>query len=629
MKKILVLGICLILSLIATSERLVHLNNHTIDLPLQGDYLEIFEDTTNELSIAQIAHPAFNGFKRNKNTYAYNKNPRSAYWIKFKVSNYSSGDKVYFFETYSPHTDLIQIYVPDGIGGYIMKQGGENFKFHEREYVNKNLIFTLPVPDSNNIYTYYIRVVSKSYSSFNFRIKSANYFIYYITNEYYILGLYYGILLIMAVYNLLMFFSIREKVYIFYVIYVAAAAIITMTDDGLGFQYLWAGYPQYIRLIGYHYAPLVYLLAFSTYALSFMQMWNKFRKQAKILLAVTGSYIFYYGLMVSFSAPVYPILYTIPFITTYFICWQIYLKGYKPARLFLFAFSLILLSIIVLQLRAEHIIQGNIFTVYILYLGHLTDVVIFSYALADRVKIFKKEKEDAQKKSIEELKRNNTLKDVLIKQLKEKEILKDKVNKELEQKVTLRTIELNEKNKELEIANIQLKALNQKVNEMNVKLDLDNWHLKKDLREGIKARVADAEVPYEQFLAVFPDESTCYRYLEELKWKNEYKCRKCRYGNFSNSSNAFTRKCSRCGYVESATAYTIFHGIKFPINKAFYITYLVHRKGNMISSEEIAQLLNIGKNTSSKFKKKVQEEIEEYKKKYKNKVLDSWEEIII
>jgi hypothetical protein len=592
----------------------VELDNNTFDFPLYGDYLEIYEDPTGKMQIGDISKHSFSQFTANKEKFAFNKNPASAYWIRFTVRNHSSRDRVYFLETYSPHSNLMQVFVPDGAGGYIMKEGGENFKFQEREYVNKNLIFSLPVPEPDKLGTYYIRIVSKNYSSFNFRIKSANYFIYYITNEYYFLGLYYGILLIMCVYNLLMFFSIREKVYLYYVLYVLSAIIITMTDDGLGFQYLWNEHPGWIRFIGYHFAPLFYIVAFVFYSISFMEMDRVFIRQRNVVLTVTGLYFLYYTIAQVFALPVSPILYTLPFIAIYYVSWQIQLKGYKPARLFLMGSTLILLSIIILQLRAEHILQGNIFTVYMLNIGHLTDVVIFSYALADRFKIIKKEKEEAQKE--------------IIRKLEENKVLQEKVNRELEQKVRERTEELSQKNTEMVTANEQLKVLNEKINEMNSKLDYDNWYLKKDISEGIKARVVDSEVSYEQFNGVFPDETACYRYLEELKWKEGYTCNKCGNNKFSPVANSFTRKCTRCGNVESVMANTLFHGIKFPINKAFYITYIVHRKGNGLTSDELAQLLCIGRNTAWKFKKKVLEEVDNFKTKNKNKALDSWEEII-
>ena len=41
-----------------------------------------------------------------------------------------------------------------------------------------------------------------------------------------------------------------------------------------------------------------------------------------------------------------------------------------------------------------------------------------------------------------------------------------------------------------------------------------------------------------------------------------------------------SKRCSKCGYLESATAYTIFHKVKFPLNKAFYILFLLYSNKN-------------------------------------------------
>ncbi len=201
------------------ASNIIYLDDLKEDYTLLGEDIDIFEDSTGKFTIQTVLDPAFPLFVLNKEKYAFNKNSNSVYWIRFKIKNNSRFDKSYMLETYSPHTNLIQIYVPDTKGGYRMKEAGERFHFDKREHINKNIVFDLPVGDSSQTLIYYVRIESKNYSGFDFRIKSVNYFMYYSTNEYYFLGLYYGILLIMAVYNLLIFFSVREKVYLFYVFY--------------------------------------------------------------------------------------------------------------------------------------------------------------------------------------------------------------------------------------------------------------------------------------------------------------------------------------------------------------------------------------------------------------------------
>ncbi len=73
-------------------------------------------------------------------------------------------------------------------------------------------------------------------------------------------------------------------------------------------------------------------------------------------------------------------------------------------------------------------------------------MVVLSFGLADRIKIFKKEREEAQVEIIDQLEENNKLNERVNKQLEENNLLQGKVNRELEAKVSERTKELNSKN---------------------------------------------------------------------------------------------------------------------------------------------------------------------------------------
>ncbi|MBY0424960.1 MAG: transposase, partial [Cytophagales bacterium] len=262
--------------------------------------------------------------------------------------------------------------------------------------------------------------------------------------------------------------------------------------------------------------------------------------------------------------------------------------------------------------------------------GLVIEVVVLSFGLADRIKIFKKEREEAQTKIIEQLEENNLLNEQVNKQLEENNLLQGKVNRELEAKVLERTKELNEKNLELEETNVKLKIMTEKAYEMASKLDIDNWNLKKYVKEEIKARISDQEVPFDEFSKIFPNEHTCFKYLEELKWNNNtYHCRKCSNTKYIKGVKAFSRKCTRCGYVESVTAYTLYHGVRFSIDKAFYLTYIIHRRGNKVTLDELSELLQLRRNTCWNFKKKIMATIADYKKKTKDAKLEHWEEIIL
>jgi len=105
---------------------------------------------------------------------------------------------------------------------------------------------------------------------------------------------------------------------------------------------------------------------------------------------------------------------------------------------------------------------------------------------------------------------------------------------------------------------------------------------------------------------LFPDEESCVLHLVKLKWGNGYECSKCAHELYKQGSKKNNRRCKSCGYEESPTAHTLFHKIKFPLRKAFFICYQlsVNKKG--MSTLEIARQYGLTQKTSWYFKRKVQ-----------------------
>jgi hypothetical protein len=207
--------------------------------------------------------------------------------------------------------------------------------------------------------------------------------------------------------------------------------------------------------------------------------------------------------------------------------------------------------------------------------------------------------------------------------------LKDKVTRELEEKVNWRTNELNAKNTQLQEINNKLTSQSREINQINSMLDLDNWKLKNSIREVLNERLMEKTMDYKQFQTLYPDGLTCYRFLEHLKWDKEYHCRKCGNEKYFDGSQKFARRCTRCGYNESITTFTIFHSIKFPIEKAFYIAYLAVSGKKDYTLEILANQLELRVNTVWGFKHKVIERIAELEKNGKKPIASRWEDVIL
>lgn len=108
-----------------------------------------------------------------------------------------------------------------------------------------------------------------------------------------------------------------------------------------------------------------------------------------------------------------------------------------------------------------------------------------------------------------------------------------------------------------------------------------------------------------EFQSKFSSDRDCLEYLSEVKWKEGFKCKKCGYCRYCRGVKEHDRQCSRCNYLESPTAGTLFHRVKFPLVKAFYAVYFISTNKKGITSSELARKLGLQQKVCWLFKRKV------------------------
>lgn len=117
-------------------------------------------------------------------------------------------------------------------------------------------------------------------------------------------------------------------------------------------------------------------------------------------------------------------------------------------------------------------------------------------------------------------------------------------------------------------------------------------------------------IDIKEFETRFSSEEQCLEFLDNTKWQNGFACRKCGHTNYCEGPKPYSRRCTRCKHQESATAHTMFHRCKIPIQEAFKITYLICTLPD-ISSHEISRRLEIRQMTCWSLKKKITECIDQ------------------
>lgn len=105
------------------------------------------------------------------------------------------------------------------------------------------------------------------------------------------------------------------------------------------------------------------------------------------------------------------------------------------------------------------------------------------------------------------------------------------------------------------------------------------------------------------------EESYYLKMLADQKWKDGFVCRKCGHTHFCKGKKPFSRRCTRCKTEESATAHTIFHRCKMPLNEAIDLARMVCNQPN-VSTYELSRAMERRQMTCWKFKVKIMECLE-------------------
>lgn len=109
-----------------------------------------------------------------------------------------------------------------------------------------------------------------------------------------------------------------------------------------------------------------------------------------------------------------------------------------------------------------------------------------------------------------------------------------------------------------------------------------------------------------EFSRRFKRDEDCYKYLIELKWAKGFHCSRCGSTASYKGRTYYHRRCKECRYDESVTANTVFHGMKMPVLKAFYMIFRLTAKKKGMSTTELAAEVGVQQKSAWLLKRKLQ-----------------------
>lgn len=403
-------------------------------------HVDVLIDPKGELGIDEITTPAVAARfaprpqRGDAQGFSYT---RDVVWLRVVVRN-TSGEPVarvlHIAYALLAELDFYQI-APDGSRKITMV--GYTRPREAMPHESRFIVLPFEVPAKSE-HTLYLRAASPNSLNIPARIWDQDTFHVHEHGSYALQALYFGAMFGLAVYNLMLFVALRDANYLLYVVFNLSVGLAMAGFTGMGFEYLWPQWPFW-QMVGINMCGSVAAIAmlyFTRRVLGTARLVPGLDRTFSIFVAL--NVICLVALPVAFRqvAPVFVILNMSTSVLLLITGLACALKRERSAYYFVVAFGVILVAVAFAHLRNLGILPTNVFTSDGTQIGSAIEMVLLSFALADRYNVLRRQNAEANERALQ-------VQSELVRTLQASEHM-------LETRVQERTAELQALNQKLE-----------------------------------------------------------------------------------------------------------------------------------------------------------------------------------
>ena len=371
-------------------------------LPL-GREMHVYEDVAGQSTMADvIAHPE--RLKPHDKATLNAGYSHSVFWLKVDLSYQPldpSANTSWLLELAYPPLDRIDLYQQNASGEFELTQRtGDGLPFDSRPVKENNYLFELNFTPGQT-QTVYLRLASEGSIQAPLTLWSTKAYLEDQPVRIYILGLIYGVLLGMLVYNLFIYVSVRDTSYLYYIFYIASFGLYQLSVNGAAVQYFWPNNPWWAN------AATPFLIGSAAFfgcqfARTFLHTatHSRWLDRALMVLMAVGVLVMVLALTTSYATSLRLATgLALAFIFTIFIAGIVaWCRGLRVARYFVIAWTAFLLGGLVNTLMVLGYLPNVFLTMYASQIGSAIEVGLLSLALADRINAMR----DLQARTLQE-----------------------------------------------------------------------------------------------------------------------------------------------------------------------------------------------------------------------------------
>lgn len=389
-----------------TSQPVLHVNENE-DSEYIGKYTSLYTDSSSTLGIYDI-HKLRAQFSPNFIDVPNLGVNNFTNWITLKIINNTANNNL-MLTVSNPSIDKITMYM---VHGDKIDSSSVHIDdpLYQRPIKHQFITFNLNMQQNDTAYCY-LKVESTKQLLLPMTVGAKGVAVEQMLSYDLISGLYMGIMLTVILYNLFIYFGARDKHYLVFVHYIFWVSVVQLALLGFFPRVFQQPLLSNVKLVAF--AGAMSGIASILFVQSFLNV-KRYGKMLNLPLNIilVGDTLAILLLLIGFPEISYQIINLVAALgslTVLVVASIVLFKGNQSAKLFLLAWGIFLGSVIVFVLKDYGILPYNHFTMHSVQLGVSIEALLLSFALADKINQYRREKEDSQLRELKILEENQQL----------------------------------------------------------------------------------------------------------------------------------------------------------------------------------------------------------------------------
>lgn len=389
--------------------------NQIVDYQSLHPFATLLNVKDQSLSINQVLkiHPKQFRPLQNENTDLGFTNDN--YWLHFKVKNITSDDVSYYIETSRPIVDVANFYSIKTNGTYTLQKSGDNIPFRERSLQQRKTIFKIHLMP-NETGNYYLHLKSDGeVINAPVILRSSENLVANASFEQIIFGFFYGILLIASILYFFFYFAMKERVFLYYSLYVFFIGLLQFSLDGYFYQFVTpnAGFLSDKSVLIFAIISGFFLGNYAQNYLKVHQVSYRLNRSFQLLYVFFGVLFIVVLFVPKWFQYGYPAMNALGLILLLLIVSSlvaIYIKSKKVYQLFTLGILSLITGFVIFILKNFSLLPYNFITENSSKLGTGLEVIFLSLSMANLIKKLKEDKENLQGIALQKAEEMNEMK---------------------------------------------------------------------------------------------------------------------------------------------------------------------------------------------------------------------------